>query len=119
MEGAPNPEIISPYDAAVAALKEGIDTPGTREILMAWTISMEEQVNAAPTPEARAIAQIDFERVRGRLYIDAVYYESAREAWNGAYILANLAEAYELADKIRDDIVGTFGPEALDNIEDL
>jgi len=85
----PKQEPTYEFEQMKNALQEkGIDDPATKELLIAWTRMQEEKVANGATPEVQVLAQIDFERLRARLYYESGYREEDIEAYNDALRIA-------------------------------
>lgn len=105
MEGIPTPEPTYEFEQMRNALKEkGIEDPETKERLIEWTRRQEEKVAAGATPEVQVLAQIDFERLRARLFYESDYREEGIEAFNDALRIAVQEGLTTVQAEIEDEI---------------
>lgn len=71
------------------ALKEkGVEDPEISECLIMWTRKQEEKVTDGATHEVQILAQIEFERLRAKLFYESEYHEEGHASWQDARTIA-------------------------------
>lgn len=91
----------SPEQKLIQLLKEkGVEDPETKELLTAWTMEQEQQVEESKDPEA----PIQFNLKRARLYFEAGYVDEAYENFEAARTQAHQEGRDELLQTIDDEM---------------
>ncbi len=102
MEDIPNIEDLDALRSRVVdMLKErGPEDQEAIDMLIEWTKRKEQEVELNRTPES----EVEFEKERAQLYLDAGLVDDAKQAFEDAYLLAcNLGleeESHRIAERI-------------------